>query len=113
MGNKRRRHTCQFEKDPITGNAEGNSKHNHEALFQINFSETQPLVKTLNIIVIYYDLYYTVIKKRDEKEEEEGYDVYDVFPKHFVGKKINDDTILRWRKVSSQINDFKLFIVFK
>ena len=43
----------------------------------------------------YYDLYYTVIKNRDGKEEEEEYDnVYDIIPKHMVGRKNEDNVIL-------------------
>ena len=60
MGYIMRRNTFQFEEHPFPRNAEGNSKHYHEALFLMKFLETKPLVKTLNIISIFYDLYYTV-----------------------------------------------------
>ena len=60
----------------------------------------------------YYDLYYTVIKKRDEKEfvdnkHENDYNIFnDIVPNHYIGRKINNE-ILRYRKMRSWINQFK------
>ena len=47
-------------------NAQGISKIYHEVLLLLKFSQTKPQIKNMNIN--YYDLYYTVIKKRDEKK---------------------------------------------
>ena len=41
----------------------------HEVLLFVKFLQTKPQVKSMNINC--YDLYYTVIKNRDKKEEEE------------------------------------------
>ena len=56
----------QIEKDQFSINAERISKFSHEVLLLINFLQSKPQVKSMNII--YDDLYYTVIKNRDEKE---------------------------------------------
>ena len=50
--------------DPFSRNAEGISKIYHEVLLLMKFLQTKPQVKNMNIN--YYDLYYTVIKSRDE-----------------------------------------------
>ena len=52
--------------DPFARNAQGFSKVYHEVLLIMNFLPTKPQVKNMN--VKYYDLYYTVIKNRDDKE---------------------------------------------
>ena len=51
-----------FEEDPFPKNAQGISKVYHEVLLLMNFLQTKPHVKNMNIN--YYDLFYTVIKKR-------------------------------------------------
>ena len=53
-------------KDPFARNAQSISKIYHEVIILLNFLQTKPQVKNMNII--HYDLYYTVIKNRDEKE---------------------------------------------
>ena len=104
--------TFQLEEDPFSKNARGISKTYHEVLILLKFLQTKPHVKNMNIN--YFDLYYTVNKNRDGKEEEDEYDnVYDICPNHFVGMKNIDDAIFRYRKMSSQINQFKLFILYK
>ena len=50
--------------DPFAKNAQGISKIYHEVLLLMKFLQTKPEVKNMNIN--YYDLYYTVIKIRDE-----------------------------------------------
>ena len=55
-----------MDEDPFSKNAEGISKLYHEVLLLMKFLQTKPQVKSMNIK--YYDLYYTVIKNRDEKE---------------------------------------------
>ena len=56
----------KFDEDPFAKNAPGISKTYHEVLKLMNFLQTKPQVKNLNII--YYDLYYTVIKKKKKKK---------------------------------------------
>ena len=50
--------------DPFAKNAQGISKIYHEVLLLMKFLQTKPQIKNMNIK--YYDLYYTVIKTRDE-----------------------------------------------
>ena len=56
----------QTQGDPFSKNAQGISKIYHEVLLLMKFLQTKPQIKKKNIK--YYDLYYTVIKTRDEKE---------------------------------------------
>ena len=56
----------RFDEDPFGKNAQGFGKTYHEVLKLMEFLQTKPQVKNMNIK--YYDLYYTVIKNRDEKE---------------------------------------------
>ena len=58
-----------FNEDPFARKAQGISKIYHEVLKLMKFSQTRPQVKKMNIE--YYDLYYTVIENRDEKENED------------------------------------------
>ena len=83
----------RMDEDPFAKNAQSISKIYHEVLLLLNFFETKPQVKNININ--YYDFYYTVIKSRDEKEivddknENEYISLNDAFiPNHYVG--IND-----------------------
>ena len=72
------------------------SKIYHEVIFLMKFLPTQPEAKKMNFI--YYDLYYTVIRNKDEKEivnekyEDNGNDYinFDNFitPNHYMGRKI-------------------------
>ena len=55
-----------MDEDPFAKNVQGISKIYHEILLLLKFLQTKPQVKNMNFI--YYDLYYTVIKNRDEKE---------------------------------------------
>ena len=56
----------RFDEDPFAKNDQGINKIYHEVLKLMEFLQTKPQVK--NMIFNYYDLYYTVIKNRDEKE---------------------------------------------
>ena len=58
----------------------------------MKFLQTKPEVKNMNIN--YYDLYYTVIKNRKEKEivigeddENDYINFNDIIPNHYVGIK--------------------------
>ena len=89
--------------DPFSKNAKGVGKIYYEVLLLIELLQTKPDVKNMNIN--YHDLYYTVIKTRDENknidnEYEEDYHDYIyindfiITPNHYVGIK-NHETILR------------------
>ena len=73
-------------------NAQGISKIYHEVLLLMKFLQAKPQVKKM--INIYYDLYYTVIKKRvdkeivDDKYEIDFFNLIDVIiPNQYVGMK--------------------------
>ena len=55
------------EEDPFSRNALGINKIYHEVLLLMKFLQTKPEVKNRNIN--YYDLFYTVIKTRDENKD--------------------------------------------
>ena len=63
----------------------------------MKFPQTKPQVKNMNNN--YYDLYYTVIKNRDEKEivdnkyENDYIDFNDFIPNHYVARKNNNETL--------------------
>ena len=56
----------RFDEDLFAKNAQGISNIYHKVLLLMNFLQTKPQVK--NMSINYYDLYYTVIKNRGEKE---------------------------------------------
>ena len=60
----------KFDEDPFAKNAQGISKIYHEVLNLMNFLQNKLQVKNMNIN--YYDIYYTVIKNRDEKDIEDN-----------------------------------------
>ena len=66
MGYRRRSNTFQFEGDPLSENPESEINNYDRILFLIKNLQTKPQLKIMNSN--YYDLYYTVIKNRDEKE---------------------------------------------
>ena len=61
----------QTQEDPFSKNAEGICKIYHEVLLLMKFLQTMPQVKIMNIK--YYDLYNTVNKNRDEKNNVDDY----------------------------------------
>ena len=77
----------QTQQDPFAKNAQGISKTYHEVLLLMKFLQTKPQVKNMNIN--HYDLYYTVIKVRDENKDIDNQyeDAYNDFiaPNHYVG----------------------------
>ena len=93
----------QTQQDPVAKNAQGISKIYHEALLLMKILQTKPQVKNMNIN--YYDLYYTVIKTRNENNDidnqyENDYNDYFnyedfVTPDHYIGIK-NDNEILKY-----------------
>ena len=81
----------RFDENPFAKNAQGISKMYHEVLMLMKFLQTEPQVKNMNII--YYDLYYTVIKVRDENKdidnqyENDSINFNDTVPNHYIGIK--------------------------
>ena len=81
--------------DPFSKNAQSISKTYHEVLLLMKFLQTKPQVKNMNIN--YYDLYYTIIKTREEdKDIDNRYENDDndyislndvIIPNHYVGIK--------------------------
>ena len=55
-----------MDQDPFAKIVQGISKIYHEVLLSMKFSQTRPQVKNMNIKN--FDLYYTCLKNRDEKE---------------------------------------------
>ena len=88
------------QQDPFAKNAQGISKIYHEILLLMKFLMTKPEVKFMNIN--YFDLYYTVIKIRDEhidnqyeNDENDYIDTNDfINPNHYIGIKPRE-TILK------------------
>ena len=87
------------DQDPFAKNAQGISKIYHEVLLLMKFFQTKPQIKNMNIN--YYDLYYTVIKNRDEKEimigeddENDYINFNDIIPNHNISIKPRE-TLLR------------------
>ena len=87
--------------DLFVENAQGISKIYHEVLLLLNFSQTKPQVKIMNIN--FYDLYYTVIKTRDqnrdidnqyENDDNEYINFNDIItPNHYIGIKQNNEIL--------------------
>ena len=81
----------KFDEDPFAKNAQGISKIYHEVLLLMEFLQNKPQVK--NMIINFYDLYYTVIKTRDDNEivnnNENDYNNFNDFitPNHYIGIK--------------------------
>ena len=106
----------RMDEDPFAENTQGTSKTYHEVLFVIKVLQTKPQVKNMDIH--YYDLYYTNIKNRDEKEivdnqyENVYFNFNDIVPNHYIGRK-KDNEKLKLRKRRSHINHFKKFLLYK
>ena len=62
MNNRRQSGNFQFEEDPFSKYVQGIGKFYHEVLLLVKFLQTKPQIKNMDIK--YYDLFYTVIKKR-------------------------------------------------
>ena len=95
----------KVEENPFSKNARGVIKIYHEVSLLMKFLQTKPQVKNVNIN--FHELYYTVIKNRDDKEivydqnedNEHDYINYEDFitPSHFIGK----NELLQSRKLRS------------
>ena len=82
----------RMDNDPFAKNAQSISTIYHELLLLMKFLQTKPQVKNMNIT--FYDLYYTVIKNKDDKEvvndeyENDFITLNDlIIPNHYVGTK--------------------------
>ena len=110
----------QFEEYPFSRNVQGIGKIYHEILLIMNFLQTKPKFKSMNIN--YYNLYYTVIKNRNEngavndkhENNEQDYIKFNDFipPNHYIGRKKNKE-ILKWRKLRCHLNHFNKLILYK
>ena len=89
-----------YQQDPFAKNAQGISKIYHEVLLLMKFLQTKPQVKKMKIK--YYDLYYTVIRTRDEnKDIDNQYEnddndyisFNDIVPNHYIGIKKNNEIL--------------------
>ena len=91
----------KFE-DPFAKNAQCISKTYHEVLKLMKFLQTKPQVKNMNIN--FYDLFYTVIRIRDEnkdidnqyEDDNNGFINFNdiITPNHYIGIKPRE-TILK------------------
>ena len=100
MNIRRQNNTFQFQEDPLIKNVESYSKIYREVLLLMKFLQTKPQVKNMN--KNYYDLYYTVIKNRDDNEivadnykdaENDFINFNDIIPNHYVGRKNNKEIL--------------------
>ena len=66
MNNRRESGTFQLEDDHFSENAQSISKRYLEVFLVTKFLQTKPQVKYMKIN--FYDLFYTMIKNRDEEE---------------------------------------------
>ena len=88
----------KMDEDPFARKAQGISKIYNGVLILLKFLQTKPQVKNMN--TNYYELYYTVIKNRDEKEVEDNqYEndyikFNDIIPNHY-GRRKNENEVLR------------------
>ena len=101
----------KLEEDPLSRNAQSVSKNYHEDLLLMNFLQTRPRVKNMNIK--YYDIYYTNIKNRYDNEIvneniENDYINFNDFitPNHNISIKPLERK-LKWRNLKSHKNHLK------
>ena len=93
--NEMKNKNFQTYQDLFSKNAQGIGKIYHEVLLLMKFLQTKPQIKNMN--VKYYDLYYTVIRTRDENKDidnqyENDYNDF-ITPNYYVGIK-HRETIL-------------------
>ena len=90
----------QTQKDTFAKNAQGISEIYREVLLLMKFLQTKLQVK--NMIIKYYDLYYTVIKTRGEnmdidiqyENDDNAYiNFNDIVPNHYAGIKPRETTL--------------------
>ena len=106
----------KFEEDPFSKNAQGICKVYHEMFLLMRILQIKPQAK--NMFIKYYDLYYTLIKNRDEKEivddkyenNEIYYIKYEDFisPNHYIRKKKRQWNI-KVEKFEISYKSFRIF----
>ena len=90
--------------DAFSRNAQVISKIYHEVFLLLKILQTKPQIRKMNII--YYDLYYTVLKNRDDNEivnnNENDYSIFNDFktPNLYIGIEPRE-TILKYRSLRS------------
>ena len=105
----------RMDQDLFAENAQGISKIYLVVLLLMKFLRNKPQVK--NMEFIYYDLYYTVIKNKDENDIVDNHyeNIYINFndfitPDQYIGRKNNE---IKKRNLRSWINHFNKFILYK
>ena len=79
-----------MDEDPFAKNAQSINKIYHRLFLLIKLLQTKPQVRKMNIN--YFDLFYTVIKKRDHKE------IVDIqYESDYIN--FNDNEIIRQRNL--------------
>ena len=87
----------RMDEGPSAKNAQSFGKIYHKALMLMKFLQTKPEVRNMNIK--YFDLYYTVIKNRDEREIEDNQyendliNFSDIIPNGYIGRKDNKEVL--------------------
>ena len=100
----------RIDEDPFAKIAHGITKIYHEVSILLKFLQTKPLVKNMNNN--YGEVYYTVIKNRDEKEivdyqyENDYMKFYDIVPYHYTGRQNNNDK-LWYGNMRSVLHDYE------
>ena len=98
IGNYYDKMNIRMNEGPFARNAQGMSKIYLEVFLLMKFLQPKPQVKNMNNI--YYGLYYTVNKNRDEKGivdnqyKNDYINFNDIFPNHYIRIK-KDNVILR------------------
>ena len=102
--------------DPFSRNAQDISKIYHEVLLLRKFLQTKTQVK--NMSINYYDLYYTVIKVRNEnKNKDNQYENDDndyvnfndiIIPNHYIGVKKNNEILRYVEKIETSYKSFQV-----
>ena len=75
MNYRRQSNTFQFEENPFAKNADIIGKIVFEVSLILKLLQTKPQAKSKKIN--YYDLFYTVIKNVEDKDDEEKYGISD------------------------------------
>ena len=90
----------RFDEDTFAKNVRGIAKIYHEGLLLMKFLQTKPQVRKMNNN--YYDLCYTVIKNRDDKEiidnkyENDYIKFNDIIPNHNISNKPRETMLWQW-----------------
>ena len=98
MNTRRESGTFKFEEDLFSKNVQCIGNIYHEVTLLVTFLQTKPQIKHMNIN--YYDLYYPVIKNRDDNESvtdenENDYIKYNDFftPNRYIERKNDNEKL--------------------